>query len=1023
MNQQVPHEPFPTAKVECRVWQEADFASARSLKRELLAELEASHESGHPCRPEDLLVRWPTDPRSDPDVASLLFADYQQRVSQGESLDTDAYEERFPEHRDSLARLFRQHEVLRSLGASASEPRVPLVLPGVGDELFGFRLRHELGSGAFARVFLAEQASLAGRPVVLKTSDLEGDEPQTLAQLQHTHIVPIHSVHEDATAGLRAVCMPYFGGASLSAVLKELWATNDHPSEGAQLLEALDRVQAPTLSEMRSEEAEGRGASPVSFRTPEGDQTPRAALRRFCYPRAVAWIVARLGEGLQHAHERRILHRDIKPSNILLTADAQPMLLDFNLSQIQQEGAAAVLGGTVAYMAPEHLRALTTRNPALLQEVDHRSDIYSLGMVLFEMLTGHNPFDQSGSYSPLPVTIEAMAVERARTAPSLRECGLDISWNLESIARKCLAPNPAQRYQQAEHLALDLRRFLEDRPLAYAPELSWSERLHKWFRRHPRATSSGAVALAAALLLLLAGVAFFGVRARLEEGQSQERKRAYQEGTVRALMLVNVKTDLQDLTSQGRAECENTLAHYGVLDRDDWQEHPHWRRLDESERVKLGEDTRELLLLLAWARVRLAPGDQNVLREALALLHRAETIRGLAPSPALWHDRAMYRTQLGDEVGAEDARRRAAEMKPGNARDHYLLAAARARSGDPTGRARAIEELNQSVRLNPKFYWAWLQRGICHLKAGDPHLAASDFSTCVGLWPEFAWGHFNLGCAHAESGHLEEAIRSHSAALERDPGFVDAYLNRGMVLQSLGRFEEALTDFTRAVALRPEDAALHAGRGQALEALGRTQEADDAFGAAFARLPAASDEVQTRVRCGYGFAVYRRLPEEARNAFDAVLARHPRHPRVLYGRAMLAAEIDRAAEAVVFLQQAIAADPLLMEARRHLAIQLARCKRFDEAFQAINWCLFREPRSGAALYAAACVTARAAEQYRGTEAGQASASRALALLREAFAQDYGRDSAGQDPDLSGIRDLPEFEQLVGTDRLPRSKSP
>src|SRR5438128_1247099 len=104
-----------------------------------------------------------------------------------------------------------------------------LVLPAVGEKLFHFTLRQELGHGAFARIFLAEQADLAGRLVVLKVSANDGSEPQTLAQLQHTHIVPIHSVHEDTARGLRAVCMPYFGGASLSHVLRAVWAKTTRP--------------------------------------------------------------------------------------------------------------------------------------------------------------------------------------------------------------------------------------------------------------------------------------------------------------------------------------------------------------------------------------------------------------------------------------------------------------------------------------------------------------------------------------------------------------------------------------------------------------------------------------------------------------------------------------------------------------------------------------------------------------------------------------------------------------------------
>src|SRR4051794_23839327 len=117
------------------------------------------------------------------------------------------------------------------------------MLPSVGEEIVGFRLLRELGHGAFARVFLAEQPELAGRPVVLKISSIDGDEPQTLAQLQHTHIVPIYSVHEDADTGLRAVCMPYFGGASLAHVLRNLWDAAPQPALGQQLLQSLEAVQ------------------------------------------------------------------------------------------------------------------------------------------------------------------------------------------------------------------------------------------------------------------------------------------------------------------------------------------------------------------------------------------------------------------------------------------------------------------------------------------------------------------------------------------------------------------------------------------------------------------------------------------------------------------------------------------------------------------------------------------------------------------------------------------------------------
>src|SRR5262249_14558841 len=139
-----------------------------------------------------------------------------------------------------------------SLSNEASNRQRFLRLPEVGDTLFGFRLRYPLGRGAFARVFLAEQADLGGRPVVLKISAIEGTEPQTPAQFPPTTIVPIHSVHEDQNAGLRAVCMPYFGGASLSCILQKVWAAPEAPERGDALTAALLSVQSPPPARSRN---------------------------------------------------------------------------------------------------------------------------------------------------------------------------------------------------------------------------------------------------------------------------------------------------------------------------------------------------------------------------------------------------------------------------------------------------------------------------------------------------------------------------------------------------------------------------------------------------------------------------------------------------------------------------------------------------------------------------------------------------------------------------------------------------
>src|SRR5262249_24547516 len=157
-------------------------------------------------------------------------------------------------------------------------------------------------------------------------------EPQTLARLQHTHIVPVHSSRSDPTTGLHLLWMPYFGRLTLARVLAAPEVRTART--GADLVKVLDRL-AP-----RDAPPPGRAAG-------------RAALQRRTCAEAIAWWGARMAEALDHAHDRGVLHRDIKPSNVLVTSDGMPMLLDFNLAaeslSTLDDGrtASGTLGGTL----------------------------------------------------------------------------------------------------------------------------------------------------------------------------------------------------------------------------------------------------------------------------------------------------------------------------------------------------------------------------------------------------------------------------------------------------------------------------------------------------------------------------------------------------------------------------------------------------------------------------------------------------------------------------------------------------
>jgi tetratricopeptide (TPR) repeat protein len=473
---------------------------------------------------------------------------------------------------------------------------------------------------------------------------------------------------------------------------------------------------------------------------------------------------------------------------------------------------------------------------------------------------------------------------------------------------------------------------------------------------------------------------------------------------------VNTKSPSEDFLPQGLAVCEKTLGLYGVLDRADWQNDPNWQRLAPKDRRQLAEETRELLLLLAGGRVRQAPDDPMVVREALTLLDRADAIQDAeqSPSPALWQDRARYLRLLGDSTAGDRAQARADQAKPTSAHDYYLLATAYIRKGE---HGKAIAQLNQAVRCNPRHYWSYFQRGMCFEQTGEYAQAAADFGTCIGLWPEFAWAYFNRGYALQQLGKWENAYEDYTDALQRAPQFDDAYLNRGLVSLERRQFTQALADYDQAASLGRDEASIHAGRGIALEGLQRFPEADAAFEAAFARLPSVPAEVRQRIRWTYGFAVATRLPDKACQAFDQVLRENPNQPEALYGRGMLLVEQQQPEEALRYFTRAIQLAPAFLEPRRARAILLARRGDMPEAVREINWCLDRD-KSGAVLYGAACVSALAAAKADNAQAAEPLTQQALTLLQKALEHGYGHDRAATDDDLTAVRDRPEFHRLV-----------
>ena len=399
------------------------------------------------------------NPNNVSEFVELIYREYRMARSAGLDPEVIAYLERFPDYRERLDRLFSLHEAFTSSELSLwSEP---VSMPEAGCAIGPYFLLRELGRGGFARVFLAEQMDLDDRLVVVKVSSRRSLEHKLLARSSHPHIVEVlwHGEVEDHP--LQIICMPFLGGTTLSSLLADQRERGSRPTSGRGLLADLDRLSMP-------------GYQSVSSVRPS-----RRLIEGLSYSKATGWFVARLAEALDFAYSRNVLHGDVKPSNILLTADGSPMLLDFNLAVAWQpsnlisslDGAPGDPGGTLAYMAPERLQAVadpgSVSSPSPVQR--HRADIYSLGVVLFEALTGRASEISGGKGLSLQEMASAYVSSRQQGGEvMIRSARSSLPAGVRPILARCLAPDPLDRYTRASELADDLDRWRENQPLIYA---------------------------------------------------------------------------------------------------------------------------------------------------------------------------------------------------------------------------------------------------------------------------------------------------------------------------------------------------------------------------------------------------------------------------------------------------------------------------------------------------------------------------------------------------------------------------
>ncbi len=379
-----------------------------------------------------------------------ILDDYLEALKRGEAPSRDELLAAHPHLAPQLKACLEGVEFLRSVDAA------PLSAHQLGD----FRLIRQVGEGGMGAVYEATQVSL-GRKVALKVlrfagvSDAEAigrfqREAETVARLHHTNIVPIFAVGTEG--GVNYYAMQFIEGRNLAEVLAS---------------------RTPSKS--------STGSQPVRAANPIDDAE-------------VARWGLQAAEALAHAHQRGVVHRDVKPSNLLLDADGRLWLTDFGLA-LQLGGVTlsltGMLLGTPRYMSPEQA-ASTSRG------VDHRSDLFSLGATLYELLTGVPAFAGETPHQVIHEITEGVP-------QPIRSLNPEVPRDLETIVMKCLAKDPAGRYASAEELGQDLRAFLEGRPIR-ARRPPRHEQVVRWIKKHRRNVSQIGIAAAVTLAVTLLGV-------------------------------------------------------------------------------------------------------------------------------------------------------------------------------------------------------------------------------------------------------------------------------------------------------------------------------------------------------------------------------------------------------------------------------------------------------------------------------------------------------------------------------------